>query len=61
MTETGRGGGGSSWGLLWSEERVLVKEGRREMRVEDERERMGRDEVEWVMEDTREGGGAGRG
>jgi len=38
-----------------------VNEGRREMRVEDERERMARDEDEWVTEEAGEGGGAGRG
>lgn len=60
MTDTGRGGG-ISCGWLWSDERVLVKEGRREMRVDDERERIMRDEVDWVRDEAGEGGGAGRG
>lgn len=38
-----------------------MNEGRREMQVEDERERMARDEDEWVTEEAGEGGGAGRG
>ena len=58
MTDEGRGG--SSCGWLCSDERVLVKEGRREMRVDDERERIGWDEVDWVREEAGEGGGAGR-
>lgn len=38
-----------------------MKEGRREMQVEEERERIARDEVDWVTEEAGEGGGAGRG
>jgi hypothetical protein len=36
---------------------VLVNEGRREIRIEDERERMTRDEVDWVVDVAGEGGG----
>lgn len=38
-----------------------MNEGRREIRVDDERERITRDEVEWVRDEAGEGGGAGRG
>jgi len=45
MTETGNGGAKiSCW--LWSEDNVLVNEGRREMRMDDERERMTCEEVD---------------
>jgi hypothetical protein len=36
---------------------VLVKEGSREMRIDEERERMTRDEVDWVVDVAGEGGG----
>lgn len=36
---------------------MLVKEGSREMRIDEERERMTRDEVDWVVDVAGEGGG----
>lgn len=61
MTDTGRGGTKTSCGLVWSEESVLVKDGRREIRIEDDRERSARGDVDWEMDVAGDGGGAGNG
>lgn len=61
MTDTGRGGMKTSGGAVWSEDSVLVKEGRREIRIEDERERSARGDIECDMEVAGDGGGAGNG
>lgn len=50
-----------SWGWVWSDERVLVNEGRREIRIDEERDLSARDDAECEMDAVGDGGGAGNG
>jgi len=50
-----------SWGWVWSDERVLVNEGRREIRIDEERDLSARDDAECEIDAVGDGGGAGNG
>ena len=50
-----------SWGWVWSDERVLINEGRHEIHTDKEQDLRVRDDTECENDAVGDGGGAGNG